>query len=93
MSKREEIDTGFSNELTLTRLAAKIVRENINKTPIEIGCLIVRSFHSQGLVRKVERELLETMLVEGYGYFTDDLAGKIATRAGYVAVESLIKED
>ena len=47
----------LSNELRLTRLAARIIKENLNKSPIEIGNLIVNALDSQGVVIKVEREL------------------------------------
>jgi len=51
-SKQEE----FSNEFRFTRLAAKIIKDNLNKNFIEIGNIIVKEFASQGVVIPVERE-------------------------------------
>lgn len=44
----KEMIEGLSNEFNLTRLAGHIIGDNLEKSPIEIGSLIVRAFHSQG---------------------------------------------
>ena len=96
MATREEIREGLlSTELTLTRLAARIIKSNLDKSPIEMGNLIVKVFHSQGVVIKVDRELPEpTNLYSGGD------AETVSRRAfdqlledGYTATEPLIKED
>ena len=52
MTKQEE--QVFSNEFIFTRLIARIIRRNMNKSFIEISNLIVKELHSKGVVIKVD---------------------------------------
>lgn len=85
MTKQEEI--GFSNELKFTRLVAKVVKDNLNKSFIEIGHLVIEELHSQGVVKRVEGKWISAgSRVNHIEVHTVDGADK------YVAVEPLIKE-
>lgn len=97
MTKQEEIVLG--NELRFTRLAGHIIGDNLDKSPIEIGNMIVREFHSQGVGIKVERELPEIVFPMHIG--SDSPIGLVAREwhkrtqkdmldAGYEVVEPLI---
>ncbi len=50
---------------------------------------IIDYLKSQGVVQKAEGELPETMMIEGYGYFTGKLASAIASKAGYTLTKDL----
>ena len=49
----------FSNEFVFTTALAKIIRENLDKSPMEIAHLILVFEDSQGVVIKVEDGILK----------------------------------
>ncbi len=87
---KKEIGEGFSNEFKLTRLAAELIKENLDKSPIEIGNLIVREFNSQGVVIKVEGELPDCILYKEKMIMEYDCP---LLNAGYVKTKPLIESD
>ena len=99
MTRREKIKVKeLSNELNLTRVAAKIIKANLDKSPIGIGNLIVRAFDSQGVVIKVERELPELAFdqmiytMRASEWELNEVVRREVAKAGFVATESLIKD-
>ena len=69
LNKQEQIwDELLSNELNLTRLAARVIKSNLNKSPMDIGNLIVRVLHSQGVVIKVNIDLNTSLTEEEVSY-------------------------
>ena len=67
-----EWEIGLSNEFNLTRLAAKIIRENLRTASIDIGNLIVREFHARGVVIKFDTEPEDIKRDDGLNYYYGD---------------------
>lgn len=94
----EEMIKGLSNEFNLTRLAGHIIGDNTDKSPIEIGNLIVKGFHSQGVFIRVK-----CPKCRGYarpnkvtynlheGYTVNGHSCPNCNNTGYVALEPLIE--
>ena len=99
MTKQKEIREGVKKVITF----AEVEGQTMGKYP-DLTQLILSYLHSQGVVIKVDRELPHmddtdwTWKVNAGDYHITDLKKgaaqqiKIMLRAGYVAVESLVKD-